>query len=247
MTQAVAAFGRRHLPRGWRHLALQFAIWFGFLIAYQAARGFADRGPTSETRAFVDGLRVIQFEQSWNSLYELTFQRLANTHHLLHAGVYFTYWASEFGVVGLGLLWIYFRRHDAFTRVRNTLLLANVLGLVGYVWMPTAPPRYFTGFGFVDNQFAGTVAFFANPYAAMPSLHAADAVIIGVALAVACRRWVFRAVWLLWPAWVTFSVMATANHFWLDCVAGFAVAALAAAAIYSAPLLNRRRRIANAL
>ena len=39
MTQAVAAFGRRYLPRGWKHLALQFAIWFGFLIAYQAARG----------------------------------------------------------------------------------------------------------------------------------------------------------------------------------------------------------------
>jgi membrane-associated phospholipid phosphatase len=240
MTQAVAAFGRRYLPRGWKHLALQFAIWFGFLLAYQAARGFADSGPTAETRAFVDGLRVIRFEQSWNALYELTFQRLADAHYLLHEAVYFTYWFSEFGVLGIGLLYVYFRHHDSFTRVRNIVLLANVIGLVGYVWMPTAPPRYFPDFGFADTQFAGTVSFFANPYAAMPSLHAADALIIGCALALLCRRWPVRVLWALWPGWVVFSVMATANHFWLDCVAGFGVALLAAA------LLNARR-IANAL
>ncbi len=34
----------RRLPRGWAHLALQFAVWFGFYAVYQAARGAADRG-----------------------------------------------------------------------------------------------------------------------------------------------------------------------------------------------------------
>jgi membrane-associated phospholipid phosphatase len=246
MTQAVAAFGRRHLPRGWKHLAFQFVIWFGFLLAYQAARGYADHGPMARINAFGNGLKVIHLESSWNALYELTFQRLVDAHSLLHTAVYFTYWFSEFGVVGIGLLWIYFRHHDAFARVRNTLLLANVIGLVGYVWMPTAPPRMFSTFGFADTQFAGTVELFANPYAAMPSLHAADAIIIGVALALACRRRVVRGLWLLWPAWVAFSVMATANHFWLDCVAGAGVALLAGAVIY-APTLARSRRIANAL
>src|SRR4051812_43802350 len=217
MTQAVADFGRRYLPRGWKHLALQFVIWFGFLLAYQAARGVADSGPSAERRAFVDGLRVIKFEQSWNALYELTFQRIANAHNFIHASVYFTYWFSEFGVVGIGLLYIYFRHQTSFTRARNTLLLANIIGLVGYVWMPTAPPRFFHSFGFEDTQFAGTVAFFANPYAAMPSLHVADALIIGGALALLCKHWFTRILWALWPAWVAFSVMATANHYWLDC------------------------------
>jgi membrane-associated phospholipid phosphatase len=240
MTEAVAAFGRRHLPRGWKHLLLQFAIWFGFLLAYQAARGFADRGATAQARAFANGFRVIHYESGLNALYELTFQRFADGYSLLHDSVYFTYWFSEFGVVGIGLLYIYFRHHESFTRARNTLLLANVLGLIGYVWMPTAPPRMFTGFGFEDTQFAGTVALFANPYAAMPSLHAADALIIGVALALLCRTWIARTLWLIWPAWVAFSVMATANHFWLDCVAGAGVAMVAAAAINA-------RRIANAL
>jgi hypothetical protein len=244
MTQAVAAFGRRHLPRGWKHLALQFVIWFGFLLAYQAARGLADRGgPAAQARAIANGVRVIHFENSLNALYELTFQRIADGHSLVHGAVYFTYWFSEFGVVGLGLLWIYFRHHEAFTRVRNTLLLANVLGLVGYVWMPTAPPRFFSDFGFENTQFAGTVAFFANPYAAMPSLHVADAIIIGGALALVSRPLWARFVWALWPGWVAFAVMATANHYWLDCVAGAGVALLAATAVHAV----QTRRIANVL
>jgi membrane-associated phospholipid phosphatase len=241
MTEAVAQFGRRYLPRGWGHLAMQFAIWFGFLVAYQAARGLADRG--GPAHAYANGLRVINFESSMNALYELTFQRIADAFSVLHSAVYFTYWFSEFGVVGLGLLFIYFFHHTSFGRARNTLLLANVIGLVGYVCMPTAPPRYFGLFGFVDTQFASTVSFFTNPYAAMPSLHVADALIIGGSLALVCKHWPVRILWALWPAWVAFSVMATANHYWLDCVAGAAVGLLAAGLVQIA----HTRRIANTL
>ena len=35
-----------------------------------------------------------------------------------------------------------------------------------------------------------------------------------------------RAFWLAWPVWVTASLIVTANHFWLDAVAGAIVAAL---------------------
>ena len=74
MTTIVAA-GRRVLPRGWTDLARQVAIWFGFLLAYQVARGLAGHNPT---KAFADGLRVIDFEQRISStLWELTFQNFA--------------------------------------------------------------------------------------------------------------------------------------------------------------------------
>ena len=46
-----------------------------------------------------------------------------------------------------------------------------------------------------------------------------------------------KAFWAAWPAWVWFAVMATGNHFWLDCVAGIFVAILAMTAVY-----NRRLR-----
>ena len=62
----------------------------------------------------------------------------------------------------------------------------------------------------------------------MPSLHSADALIVGVTMAFVVRRPWAKALWLAWPAWVWFSVMATGNHFWLDIAAGVLVAGVAA-------------------
>ena len=59
-----------------------------------------------------------------------------------------------------------------------------------------------------------------------------------------CRNKVAQVLWLLWPAWVWFSVMATGNHFWLDCVGGIVVALIAGLIVYRTPL--RRRRAATA-
>ncbi len=241
MTDAVVRVGKRYLPRGWADLGRQVAIWFGFLIVYQLVRGLADRSPAA---AFHNGLRVIDFESSANALYELTFQRIAQQSHWLSAAVSWTYWNSEFTVVGLALLWVYVRRHDRFYKFRNWILLANVFGLVGYIFMPTAPPRMFPSFGFIDSHRDGVVQLAANPYAAMPSLHAADALIVGITLAMICRRPIFKLFWALWPVWVWFSVMATGNHFWLDVLAGNLVAILAGIVIYREPL--RRRVLARA-
>jgi membrane-associated phospholipid phosphatase len=237
------------LPRGWADFGRQVAIWFGFLAAYQVARGIADRNPA---RAFENGLHVIGIERHTNALFELTLQRFLDGSQLLATAASWTYWNSEFTVLGFALLWVYLRRNEAFVRFRNTILLANAIGLVGYVLLPTAPPRMFPDLGFNDtlasfgelNHGSGLVEFAANPYAAMPSLHAADALIVGLVLASVCRaRWA-KALWLLWPAWVWFSVMATGNHFWLDVAAGVAVAALAGLLVYWTPL--RRRRAAAA-
>ena len=242
---AIVAAGRRHLPRGWLDLGRQLAIWFGFLALYQVARGVADRNPT---RAFENGLGVINIEERVGDLFEVTLANLISGSHFLTFVVSWTYWNSEFTVVGLTLLFVYVRRYMFFHRFRNWILLANTIGLVGYVALPTAPPRMFPTFGFPDtlaefgglNHGSGLVELASNPYAAMPSLHAADALIVGVSLAFACRNPVAKVAWALWPAWVWFSVMATANHFWLDVVAGVGVALVAFAIIH-------RRRLTRVL
>jgi membrane-associated phospholipid phosphatase len=236
MTAAVAA-GRRYLPRGYTDFLRQLVIWFGFLAAYQAARGVADRDPS---RAFANGWRVIDIEERLAGLGELTLQGWTQSSRFLETVVSWTYWNSEFTVVGLALLWVYLRRNESFTRFRNTILLANVLGLVGYVLLPTAPPRLFPAMGFADtlaqigglNHGSGLVELASNPYAAMPSLHAADALIVGVVLASVCRSWWAKTIWLIWPLWVWFAVMATGNHFWLDVLAGVFVASITLALVY---------------
>jgi hypothetical protein len=225
----VVAIARRYLPRGWSDLGRQVAIWIGFLLAYQVARGVADRHPE---QAIANGLKVVQWETNVSDrLYELTLQQFVDAQGWLSALAALTYWTSEFPVLTAALLWLYLWRHAYFAPFRNTLLLANLIGLLGYVLMPTAPPRLLS-IGFVDNHKDGLVQLVANPYAAMPSLHAADALIVGVVLAVVCRRWWAKLFWSLWPAWVWFAVMATGNHFWLDCVAGLGVALIALGIVY---------------
>ncbi len=239
MTAAVAA-GRRVLPRGYLDLVRQLIIWFGFLFAYQLARGVADRDPA---RAFANGWKVIGLEERLAGLGELTLQGWTQSSRFLETLVSWTYWNSEFTVIGVVLLWVYFRRNGAFTRLRNTILLANVLGLIGYVFLPTAPPRMFPAIGFGDtlahfgglNHGSGLVELASNPYAAMPSLHAADALIVGIILASLARRSWAKALWLVWPAWVWFAVMATGNHFWLDVLAGALLGTVALALVYRVP------------
>jgi hypothetical protein len=237
----MVAAGRRVLPRGWGDLGRQMAIWFGFALVYQLARAATSHDPE---RAFANGYRIVNLELNVaNSLYELTFQNFVDQRHWLADLVSWTYWNSEFTVVGLALLWVYIRRHEHFYNFRNSVLLANVLGLAGYVFVPTAPPRLL-GVGFVNAHTDGLVQLAANPYAAMPSLHACDSLIVGIVLAGVVKHWWAKAFWIVWPAWVWFAVMATGNHFWLDCIAGMFLAILAMGLVYKRrSLLALARRL----
>jgi membrane-associated phospholipid phosphatase len=241
MTGYAATEGRR-LPRGWAHLLLQLVIWLGFYAAYQVVRGHADR---DILKAFTNGEWVITTERRLGALFEPSLQRLVDSSQFLIQLTSYTYWLSQFVVVGVTLLWVYLRHHERFYRFRNTLILANVMGLIGYLVVPTAPPRFFPFEGFADtfsaysgvNHSSGLIASVANQYAAMPSLHAMDAIIVGLTMMALVRSRVAKVIWLLWAPWVWFTVMSTGNHYWLDVVAGVALAGIAY-------LIVRRGRLA---
>jgi membrane-associated phospholipid phosphatase len=226
---SIVAETSRRLPRGWAHLAFQFLIWMGFYVAYQVARGAADR---SVTDAFQNGEWVLRQERELGALFEPAVQRIVDTSSLMITLTSFTYWLSQFAVVGITLLWVYFRHHEKFAGFRNWIIFANLVGLVGYILVPTAPPRMFPEWGFVDtlgqfssvNHDSGLIAFASNPYAAMPSLHAMDALIVGIVMFGLVRSKLAKALWIAWPIWVGFAVISTGNHYWLDVVAGFVLA-----------------------
>jgi membrane-associated phospholipid phosphatase len=242
----AAAQLTRRLPRGWGHFLLQFVIWMGFYAAYQIVRGAADRDLAD---AYRNGEWVVLEEKSLGTLFEPAVQRVVDTSSLLVTLTSYTYWLSQFAVVGLTLLWVYFRHHERFAGFRNWLIGANLLGLVGYVLMPTAPPRMFPEWGFVDvlaqhssiNHDSGLIASVANPYAAMPSLHAMDAFIVGMVLASVCRSRLAKAMWFAWPVWVSFAVVSTGNHYWFDVVAGVLLAIVAGFVLRQLRLLRLRR------
>jgi membrane-associated phospholipid phosphatase len=243
---SIVAETSRRLPRGWAHLAFQFLIWMGFYVAYQVARGAADR---SVTDAFQNGEWVLRQERELGALFEPAVQRVVDTSSLMITLTSFTYWLSQFAVVGVTLLWVYFRHHEKFAGFRNWIILANLVGLVGYILVPTAPPRMFPEWGFVDtlaqyssvNHDSGLIAFASNPYAAMPSLHAMDALIVGIVMFGLVRSKLAKALWIAWPIWVGFSVISTGNHYWLDVVAGFVLAVATGLVLHRVRTLQPQR------
>jgi hypothetical protein len=145
----------------------------------------------------------------------------------------FTYFQCQFTITFGFVLWVYVRRHYAYTLLRNALFTTFMLALPGYVLYPCAPPRLLPSEGFVDplqtatlNQSGFLVTLFGNAYAAMPSLHSATAILVGSTGVLVTRHLLIRLMWALYPALVVFSIVATANHFFLDAVAGVGILAI---------------------
>jgi membrane-associated phospholipid phosphatase len=226
--RAIGAF----LPDGWSGLAKQLAIFIPFDIAYELSRTLATGGRETALQHAHD---VVHAEQTLG-----IFQELAVQHWALNAPSFvlevakFTYFQCQFTITFGFVLWVYIRRHYAYTLLRNTLFTTFMLALPGYVLYPTAPPRLLVAYGFVDplqtstlNQHGILVKLFANPYAAMPSLHTATAILVGSTGVLVTRHLVFKLIWAFYPALVVFSIVSTANHFFLDAIAGAGVLAIA--------------------
>jgi hypothetical protein len=138
----------------------------------------------------------------------------------------------------LVLVWLLRFRPHAYVWVRTALIYATAVALAIHIAYPVAPPRMFPRLGFVDTGLRfGQSAYgprgsdrIANEFAAMPSLHVGWAFLLAVAVIATFRsRWRWLA--LMHPAVTMFVVVVTANHFWLDGVAG---ALLAAAGLVAA-------------
>ncbi|HEY0389381.1 MAG TPA: phosphatase PAP2 family protein [Gaiellales bacterium] len=243
------ALSRRILPRGWAHLAIQLALFAVLDLVYETTRMLAvgDRGV-----AIGHAHDIVSAERTLGIFHELSVQHFAARHDLVQSIANWMYFNCQFTISFGFLLWVYLRRNDAYPIVRNVFLAANAIGLVCYALYPAAPPRMLGGLGFVDtlnqtsvNHNSGLIASLANPYAAMPSLHTAYALTVGVSAVLLVRNPVLRVAWAFYPALVVFSIVATANHFFLDAAGGASVAAVAALSVVAAR--RRSRRIAAAL
>ncbi len=151
------------------------------------------------------------------------------------AGVFYI-WAHV-PVAGWALIWTYHLRPDVYPRLRNVFLLTQLLLVVTYVAVPTAPPRLLRDEGFRDTLtglwgegLADSAHLLQSPFAAMPSGHVAWALIAGAVFALlGDRRWL-RAFGWAYPPVVVVVTIVTANHFWLDAVGAVAVVALSVVA-----------------
>ena len=229
----------RWLPQGWFDALRQLALFGGAYYAYRLVRGFVD-GQAS--LAYDNARLLVDAERQLNLFFEPGLQDWAirNADFLVTAANWM-YVNSHFVITTTFLIWLYLARNHAYYYVRNMFMIAMGLALVGYVAFPTAPPRFLPEWGFTDTV-AGFVGHSAqhsanvlyNPFAAVPSMHVAFALMIAVPAVQLVRHRPLKMLWGLYPAVVTFVVVLTANHYWLDAALGALVAGMSAAAATAA-------------
>lgn len=243
MTRAFAAVTAR-LPKGWGDLGRQIGLLVMVDLAYETVRGMADG---QRAVAFANGQQIIDAERATGTFFEPGLQSFFLSAQWIVDFANQVYMNSQFAVVVAFFFWLYFFRNDAFYFVRNMFVVAMGLALVGYVLYPTAPPRFFAQYGFVDtindfssvNHDSGLAKAFINPYAAVPSMHCAFSAMIGLSGARLVRSHAIKAFWLAWPLLVAWVVVVTGNHYWVDIALGWGVAATSA--LVASRLLARAR------
>jgi len=230
------------LPKGWTDLLRQIVLFCGAYWLYRLVRGeVGDRVGV----AFENARHIVGVERSLGLFAEPAVHSWAEAHEWIADAASWMYVNSHFVITTFALAFLYLRRNEHFYFVRNMFMVAMGIALVGYLLFPTAPPRLMPELGFSDSvaDFTGvgadTSGALVNPYAAVPSMHVAFALMLALPMARSARHGVVRALWLVYPALVTFVVVATANHWWFDAVLGGATAAVSALAAQA--LLARAR------
>jgi hypothetical protein len=220
-----------HRPRWWTELLLIAVVY----AAYSAGRLLA-RGDVAT--AIDHGLAILRAEKALLLNAEHPLNRLFTDVPALGIPADFVYASLHYVVTPAVLVWLFRRRPLRYRAARTWLMVSTLLGLVGFTLMPTCPPRLLdAAHGFVDTmaQYSsygwwGTEASaprglggMTNQYAAMPSLHVGWALWCGVMLWRHGRTPLLRALAVGYPLLTTIVVMGTANHYFLDAVAGAAV------------------------
>ena len=235
----------RVLPHGWGDVLRQFSLFLAAYFAYRLARGLVEGRATA---AFQHARQLISIERTLHLFVEPSVQAWASGSHLVMVTASWTYVNAQFPVTIGALLYLYVRHNGNFYFVRNMFMIAMAIALVGYTVFPTAPPRFMPEWGFIDtvadltpvnvSHTSASMSAFFNPYAAVPSMHVAFALMIAWPLARLVRRSPVRILWMLYPFVMTFVIVVTANHFIADALLG---ALTAGASAYGASWLARAR------
>jgi hypothetical protein len=225
-----------------RHsLRSEFVLVLGLYGLSKATRGLVAGSRSLAIRHADD---VVSIERSLHLYFEASVQRSSEQVLGLTTALGVAYLTLHLAVTGLLLIWLHQRRPKAYPFARTTLLLASGLAVIGYLSFPTAPPRL-SGLRILDTVSGhlpvtldnGLVSGLYNPYAAVPSVHVAYALIVGAVLLRQGHHLITRVSGVAYPVFVVFVIVATGNHFFLDAGAGALAAMLAAA---TAALMLRR-------
>ena len=227
----------------WRSFLLQALLVAGIELSDDFYRGVISPRPVAFPQA--NAVHVMDFERSHGFWVEPAIQRyFEHVHHFLGLTITWrevvplvnTIYGVAHGLVTLVVaLWLFWRRRTLFPFVRNVFIITTALSVVTYNLFPLAPPRLATGltyngrpFHFIDTVFVGGgVNLGFDRYAAMPSLHLAWALIVGVTVFWTARPLAVRLLGIAHPVLMCLAVVVTANHYIADCLGALAIVLVA--------------------
>ncbi|WP_333775405.1 phosphatase PAP2 family protein [Streptomyces sp. IBSBF 3136] len=217
--------------RWWTELPLILLVYG----CYSAGRLLA-RGDVSS--AVDHGLAILRFEQALHLNAEHPLNRLFTREPWLGIPADFWYASLHYVVTPAVLVWLFRARAEHYRAARTWLMTSTFFGLIGFTLLPTCPPRLLSaGHGFVDTMahyssygwWGGEASAprgmggMTNQYAAMPSLHVGWALWCGIMLWRFGGTRLTKVCAVAYPLLTALVVMGTANHYFLDAVAGVAV------------------------
>ena len=205
----------------------QLAVVLGAFAVYEAARHAME---PNWAQAFANANRILHAEQLLGLAWEQSLQRAFLAIPNLVEALNLFYFVGHFVFTGVFFIWLYRRSSSGFRSFRDGFLIATAISVFVHWLFPTAPPRL-AGVGLTDTLllFSGidigspSSAAYSNPVAAVPSLHAAYALGVGIGLIRYGRSRRLRVAGFVYPPLVLLTIVVTGNHFVLDAVAGIAV------------------------
>ncbi|MFD8373046.1 phosphatase PAP2 family protein [Streptomyces sp. NPDC059688] len=223
--------GQPARSRWWTELPLILLVYG----CYSAGRLLA-RGDVSG--AVDHGLSILRIEKLLHLNAEHPLNRLFTREPWLGVPADFWYASLHYLVTPAILVWLFRSRARYYRAARTWLMTSTFLGLIGFTLLPTCPPRLLAAsHGFVDTMaqyssygwWGGEASAprglggMTNQYAAMPSLHCGWALWCGVMLWRHGGTRLTKVLGVAYPLLTAIVVMGTANHYFLDAVAGVAV------------------------
>jgi hypothetical protein len=220
----TAPRGRRLLP-SWA-ARRELAVFAAGYLTYFGVRALTEGEPS---RAFANAASVLRLEVGlgldWESAVQSVVLRSGWLVDVANAVYIYGHWPVL--VVAGVLLFRYRRSH--YYRLRNVCLLTGLIGLAIFALFPVAPPRL-TDIPIVDTVTRDAEGYrqvlppsLVNEFAAMPSFHAGWNLLVGIVVFQATRNVLIRALAVAMPAAMIWAVVATANHFVVDVLAGVAI------------------------
>lgn len=231
----------RALPRLVLFGAAQIVLFLVLFQVYKVVRRtFITR---AETVAFDNAQQILDIQGALGANFELDLQRwvLQRGDLIMPFNYFYAWFMWVFYACAMILLLFAPQR---FLYLRRVFFLSMLLALPWYAIYPLAPPRFMQPYGwdFVDtlvtygpNYFSESGLVTANRYAAMPSMHVGWTTIAALMLWVALPgrfHEVGKVLAVVLVALITFTVMVTGNHYWLDAVGGWLI-------VLGAVLINR--------